>query len=100
MPTKRAASRNPKRKSGSRPTNVVSREQRVASLRYRLSDAVDALRAALTMRNWAGVAKYAKQAQEFETALYRVENAPSRASKQFPFSATTAGAKYGRGKLP
>ena len=43
--------------------------------------------------------KYAKQAQEFERELYRVENAPWRAAKQFPFSAPTAGAKYGRGKL-
>ena len=79
---------------------MTTREQRIATLRFRMDDAVEALRAALAMRNWAGVAKYAAQAQEFEAALYRAEHAPSRASKQFPFNATTAGARYGRGKLP
>ena len=56
MPTvKRRSSSNPKRKPGSRRTNVTTREQRLASLRFRLSDAVDALKAAVGMRNWANV---------------------------------------------
>lgn len=117
MATRRkpAKTRNPKRSRGSRPTNVGTREQRIATLRYNRNDAHDALLAALSMHNWAAVAKYAKQVEGFESKLSAVEGALprrhhmssrspqtylTRAEQERGLRHATAGDKYGRGRLP
>lgn len=109
---KTAKTRNPKRKRGSRPTNVTTREQRIATLRWSRNDAHEALTAALSMGDWAGVAKYAKQVQGFESKLSSIEASPSGQRRYGRATAgltrdeyargvhRTAGQKYGRGRLP
>lgn len=93
-----------------RPTNAVPRDTRLASLRYNRDDAHEALLAALSMRDWNGVVKYAKQVQAYEQKLATVEAVPS-GRRRFPrteMSASdhkrgmvrTAGEKFGRGRLP
>lgn len=117
MATRRkpAKQRNPKRKPGSRPTNVTTRDERAASLRWSRNDAHEALTAALSMGDWAGVAKYAKQVAGFESKLSAVEGALprrhrlsarspqtylTRADEKRGLRHATAGDKYGRGRLP
>ena len=95
---KRPASRNPKRKRGTRPMNVTSHASRLASLRWQASDAHDALTIAVGRRDWQGVAKYAAQLQALDREVHRMENVPAR-GPEIDWS-RTAGAKYGRGKLP
>lgn len=64
-----------------------------------MADAVEALKAALGMRNWSGVIKYATQLQSLEQDVYRIENVPPR-GPSFADSMRTAGHKHGRGRLP
>lgn len=70
---KRPASRNPKRKRGTRPMNVTSHASRLASLRWQASDAHDALTIAVGRRDWQGVAKYAAQLQALDREVHRME---------------------------
>jgi hypothetical protein len=50
-----------------------TREEWIASLRWNITDATDALKAALSMRNWNGVIKYAEQIKRLEAKLHRAE---------------------------
>lgn len=56
------------RRRGSR-----TREQWIASLRWNITDATEALKAALSMRKWDGVIKYAEQIKRLEAKLHRAE---------------------------
>lgn len=104
MATRRkpAKTRNPKRKRGSRPTNVTTRAQRIATLRYARGDAHESLMNAVAMGNWAAVVKYAKQVQGFEQKLFAIEESPLAKRRFSPMTSfgRTAGQKYGRGRLP
>jgi hypothetical protein len=92
---KRTAAHNPKRKRGTRPMNVTSHASRLASLRWQASDAHEALTIALE----PSVSRYAAQLNALDREVYRMENIPER-GPSFIDSLRTAGAKYGRGKLP
>jgi hypothetical protein len=111
MATRRKSSKisNPKRKSGSRPTNVTTLKQRIENLQWARNDAHKALNAAVSLSDWSGVAKYAKQMQKFDEQLLLIPTSemliwerrdPRRARTRGEPWYTTAGRKYGRGVLP
>lgn len=58
---------------GKKSRRSLTREQWIASLRWNITDATDALKAALSMRNWSGVIKYAEQLKRLEAKLHRAE---------------------------
>lgn len=60
------------------PRRSLTREQWVASLRWNIKDAKEALEAALSMHRWDGVIRYARQLQTLETKLRRAETATPR----------------------
>lgn len=95
---------NPKRKPGSRKMNVGTREEYVSRLMWSIDDAKAALHNAVDMSDWTGVMKYAKQIQGFEGKLFKATAMHNRWDKQVrgewsPW-AKSAGAKFGRGRLP
>ena len=50
-----------------------TRDEWIASLRWNIDDATEALKAALSMRKWDGVIKYAEQLKKLEAKLHRAE---------------------------
>lgn len=78
-----------------------TREQYAERLRYRLRDVEEALVAAVSIRDWRGVVKYAEQAMELEPRLYDVEAGVGRRSREMYRAARlpgkTAGEVFGRG---
>lgn len=56
-------------------------EEHLASLRYNIRDATEALHAAVSMQRWENVIKYAKQLQVLERKLFAAETARPRKAR-------------------
>lgn len=63
--------RRAKRDAPQRRRRSRTQSEYFASLDWNIKDAKEALRAALSMENWNGVIKYAKQLQVLEEKRYR-----------------------------
>lgn len=76
-------SRSLSRRDRSRPRRHRSRTRTewIASLKYNIQDATEALQAAVSMRNWAGVMKYARQLEALERKLFAAESSPTRGQR-------------------
>lgn len=56
------------------PRRSRTREEYVASLRWNIQDAKEALKNAVDMGDWNGVEKYTRQIKAMEPRLYRAES--------------------------
>lgn len=60
------------------PRRSLTRDEWIASLRWNIKDAAEALQAAVSMRRWDAVVRYARQLQSLESKLHRAETATPR----------------------
>ncbi len=80
-----------------------TQSQHVASLKWNIKDAVEALHAAVSIRDWAGVRKYTAQIQQLEQRLWDAEHVGAKRARREPWASGgyggVAGTRYGRGRL-
>lgn len=82
----------------------VSQQQYLARIDWNINDAIEALHNAVSMRDWRGVEKYTAQIKKLEALRWKAENVGPKRQRRHPWwhpkSGSTAGAIYGRGRLP
>lgn len=84
------------------PARRQTQEQYLAGLHWRIKDATEALKAAVSMRDWRGAKKYIAQIERFERQEVKSTGMGDKRRRRDPImhSSGVAGNRYGRGRLP